>query len=76
MRLSQNSRQESLANVNRIEQIFTKNFMPLYPRMYAAADAHAMVQNTMSSLHDMARDMQLGTASFRNRLLGRFMGIS
>ena len=55
---------------------FEKGTHKLVSDIIAYADAHAMVQNTMSSLHDMARDMQLGTASFRNRLLGRFMGIS
>ncbi len=58
------------------KESFEKGTHKLVSDIIAYADAHAMVQNTMSSLHDMARDMQLGTASFRNRLLGRFMGIS
>ncbi len=58
------------------KESFEKGTHKLVSDIIVYADAHAMVQNTMSSLHDMARDMQLGTASFRNRLLGRFMGIS
>jgi len=55
------------------KESFEKGVRKLIDDTIAYADAHALTDKTMASLSEMAHDVSLGTASFRNRLLMRFM---
>lgn len=54
---------------------FEKGSKRLVDDIMAYADAHAMVDTAVSRLRELSRDMSLGTASFRVRLLGRFISL-
>ncbi len=55
------------------KETFEKGSRRLVDDILAYADTHAMVDSTLRRLYAMSRDMNLGTASFRSRLVGRFM---
>lgn len=55
------------------KEAFEKGTRKLIDDIVAYADAHAMADTTLERLNAIARDHALGTASFRNRLLLRFM---
>lgn len=58
------------------KETFEKGVHKLIDDIMAYADAHALVDTAASRLHEMSRDMNLGTASFRGRMLRRFMFLS
>lgn len=55
------------------KETFEKGLRKLIDDTVAYADAHAMVDTTLARLSEFARDPNLATASFRNRLLLRFL---
>ena len=52
---------------------FEKGTHKLVDDIIAYADSHALMDSTLRKLHDFSIDPGLGSASFRNRLLSRFM---
>ncbi|MDE6161319.1 MAG: hypothetical protein K2F77_06650 [Muribaculaceae bacterium] len=52
---------------------FEKGTRKLIDDIVAYADSHALMDSTLRRLHEFSRDTDLGTSSFRNRLLSRFM---
>ncbi|MDE6285836.1 MAG: hypothetical protein K2L99_02450, partial [Muribaculaceae bacterium] len=55
------------------KETFEKGTRKLIDDIVQYADTHAMIDSTMASLSEIARDPAMGTASFRTRLLSRFM---
>lgn len=62
-----------LERVDYLSEAFEKGTKKLVEDTVAYADAHLLTDTAMSTLHGYACDSSLGTASFRNRLLMRFM---
>lgn len=55
------------------KEAFEKGTRKLIDDIVQYADAHALMDSTMAQLSEISRDPAMGTASFRTRMLSRFM---
>ncbi len=55
------------------KEAFEKGTRKLIEDIVQYADTHAIIDSTITALSEIARDPAMGTASFRTRMLSRFM---